>query len=106
MQAGRMKYRLTLLRPVTDEDTFGSAPSDFEEVRTVWAERVKMSGNRTMEVGESFPDYRTEFNIRIKHPIDNNWRVQQLGGYLYNVTNIIPNIDRGYQTIVCERVNE
>ena len=75
-------------------------------MRTVWAERAKQTGRRNEEVGEHFPDYRAEFNIRDAHPVGDNWRVQQLGGYLYTVTNIIPNIDRGMKTLVCERVNE
>ena len=57
-------------------------------------------------MSEHFPDYRAEFNIRDAHRVKENWRVQQLGGYLYSVTNIIPNLDKGMKTLVCERVNE
>lgn len=106
MQAGRMKYKLELLRPAAAVDGFGEETPDYISVRTVAAERVKTSGNRSEEVGELFPDYRVEFNIRDAHPVDENWRVRQLGGHLYTVTNIIPNIDRGMKTLICERVNE
>lgn len=64
-----------------------------------------MSGTNTLVVGEHFPDYRVEFNIRDAHEIDENWRVEQLGGHLYTVANIIPNPDRGMNTLVCDRVN-
>ncbi len=101
-----MKYRLQLLRPVADTNEYGEEETEYETVRTVWAQRVKQTGNRSDEVGEHFPDYRAEFNIRDAHPISENWRVQQLGGCLYTVTAIIPNIDRGMNTLVCERVNE
>lgn len=106
MQAGRMKYKLVLLEPVTDADGFGEETPGYKEFRTVAAERVKLSGNRSEEVGELFPDYRTEFNIRDAHAVRENWRVRQLGGYLYTVTGIIPNLDRGMKTLICERVNE
>lgn len=106
MRAGAMKYRLRLLQPVAATNDYGEEATTYQETRTVWAERVKQSGNRSEEVGEHFPDYRAEFNIRNAHPIEENWRVQQLGGYLYTVTNIIPNLDRGMNTLVCERVNE
>lgn len=101
-----MKYKLCLLKPVSVDDGFGGEDTPaFVEFRTVAAERVKATGNRSDEVGEHFPDYRAEFNIRDAHPVKENWRVRQLGGYEYTVTNIIPNIDRGMQTLICERVN-
>ena len=34
------------------------------------------------------------------------WRVRQIGGYVYTVANIIPNLDRGMLTLQCVRVNE
>ena len=106
MQAGRMKYKITLLKPDKAASKFGDESTIYTAIRTVYAERVKQSGNRSEEVSEHFHDYRAEFNIRDVHPVSENWRVQQLGGCLYTVTNIIPNLDRGYKTLVCDRVNE
>jgi SPP1 family predicted phage head-tail adaptor len=106
MIAGRMKYKLKLLQPVKVENDFGEEVDTWQETVTVHAERVKHTGNRSEEVGEHFSDYRAEFNIRDVHTISENWRVQQLGGNLYTVTNIIPNLDRGYKTLICDRVNE
>ena len=73
MQAGRMKYRLELLEPVTVINSFG----------IVLDSAGKYQYTQTNET----------------------WRVKQLGGYEYTVTNIIPNIDRGMKTLICERVN-
>lgn len=106
MIAGKMKYKLTLLEPKRVTDRMGSETTTYEPTRTVHAERVRATGNRSEEVGEHFPDYAAEFNIRHAHPIAENWRVQQLGGYLYTVTAIVPNLDRGYKTLLCDRVNE
>jgi len=106
MQAGRLKYRITLLEPTSQETGFGDNAITWVERATVRAERVRTSGHRSEEVGEHFPDYSVEYNIRDAHTVGENWRVQQVGGYLYTVTNIIPNLDRGYLTLVCVRVNE
>ena len=106
MRAGAMKYRLLLMQPKASTNDFGEEATTYEPLAVIWAERVKQSGSRSNEVGEHFPDYRAEFNIRDAHRVKENWRVQQLGGYLYSVTNIIPNLDKGMKTIVCERVNE
>ena len=84
-----MKYKLSLLEPVGSANRFGEETFEYRQFRIVNAERVKMSGRRSEEVGEHFPDYR----------------VKQLGGYEYTVTNVIPNIDRGMNTLICERVN-
>ena len=99
MRAGALKYRLILLRPTATADEYGAEATEYEQTRIVHAERVKQSGARSEEVGEHFADYRT-------HEVAEHWRVRQVGGHLYTVTSIIPNIDRGMLTLVCERVNE
>ena len=106
MRAGALKYKLDLLKPKRVTDRMGAETVEYEKTRTVWAERVKASGNRSEEVGEHFPAYSAEFNIRDAHPVQENWRAQQLGGNLYTIVSIIPNRDKGYNTLLCDRVNE
>ena len=106
MIAGRLKYKLELYKPTATSNAYGEETVTWVKTATVHAERVKITGRRSEEVQEHFPEYATEFNIRDAHEVGNNWRVQQLGGYLYTVTNIIPNIDKGYLTLVCQRVND
>lgn len=106
MIAGKMKAKIELLEPKRTTDRMGAEQVSYEPTRTVHAERVAMSGKRSEEVGEHFPDYGVQFNIRSAHPIAENWRVRQQGGYLYTVCAIVPNTDRGYKTLICDRVNE
>ena len=106
MIAGKMKYKIQILEPHSTEDRMGAKKVEYQETRTVHAERVAASGGRSEEVGEHFADYSVQFNIRDAHPVSENWRVKQLGGYLYTVPAIIPNADRGYKMLICERVNE
>lgn len=101
-----MKYKLRLFKPTTVQSEYGSEKTTYTPVRTVYAERVKASGRRSEEVGEHFPDFSAAFNIRDVHPISEDWRVEQLGGYTYVITAIEPNLDRGYKTLICERLNE
>lgn len=101
-----MDTRLRLLRPLTERDGFGSEKTRYEETKTVHAERRKLTGNYREELGEMFPDYTAEFNIRIEHRVDEKWRVEERGGHLYTVCNIIPDRRKGMQTLRCERVNE
>lgn len=106
MRAGALKYKLVLLEPQRVIDKMGAEVIEYIETSTVHAERVKTSGSRSEEVGEHFPNYSAEFNIRDAHRVEENWRVQQVGGHLYTVVAIVPNLDRGYKTLMCDRVNE
>ena len=106
MIAGKMKYKLTVLEPQRTVDRMGAEAVQYIDRGVIWAERVNTSGSRSEEVGEHFPAYSAQFRIRFAHEVRENWRVSQLGGYLYTVVAIIPNLDRGYKTLQCERVNE
>lgn len=106
MRAGALKYQLQLLRPTRVTDRMGAERTEYEPTKVVRAERVRLDGSRSDEVGEHFAAYSTSFNVRDAHEVEDNWRVQQLGGYLYTVVSVVPNLDRGYKTLKCERVNE
>ncbi len=107
MRAGGLRNeRIILQKPVRTTDKFGAEKVTWEVVRTVRAERVKMSGRISEEVGERFPGYSVEFNIRYPIRAEEHWRVLHMGGNLYEITNVIPNRDRQMKTLVCERVNE
>lgn len=105
MQAGRMKHRLRLMKPVTSTGKLGGEKVAYEQTAIVWAERVKVSPRFSLEHGELFSDYTVEYNIRDAHGVDEKWRVQEVGGHLYDVINIIPNRDRGMLTLRVKRVN-
>ena len=106
MRAGPMKYKLTLMQPTVTVDTMGARVTTYTATNTVWAERDSFTGKRSEETSEHFADYSALFLVRDAHEVDENWRVQQLGGNLYTVTNVTPNIDKGYLELKCERVNE
>lgn len=106
MKAGGMRYKLRILRPDVEIGELGGERPVWVPTAVAHAERVKMNGSYGLEVGERFPSYKTEWNIRDAHTVKENWRVEQLGGHLYTVVNITPNRERGMLTLTCERVNE
>lgn len=107
MIAGKMKYRLRLFASTATADIFGEDAPEFAPCgEPVWAQRVRLTGVRSEEAGEHFADYRAEFNVRSAHPVKAGWRVQPLGGdEVFNVVAVVPNLDRGMLTLVCERLN-
>lgn len=106
MRSGEMDELLKVLQPVVTTNSFGEEHTSWEIINTIHAQRASLSGRRNMEVGETFPDYTMQFNIRWAHKVEENWRVQHVGGYLYSITHIEPNKSRGMKTLFCERVNE
>ena len=106
MRAGALKYRLQLLEPDRVTDIYGAEIIRYVETVVAHAERVSAQDFRSDENGEHFADSRVQFNIRDAHRIEPNWRCKQLGGELYTVPAITPNPDRGFKTLICERVNE
>lgn len=108
MNPGKMRMKVELLRPVVETDRFGAQKTIYEPYGTVWAERARISGRRVEEDGELFADYSVNFNIRYAHPVSDNWRVHKLGDpddVIYEVTNVIPYVERGMKQLNCERVN-
>lgn len=109
MIAGRLRYRLKVLRPVRVTDTFGAERTEYELYRYVRAERVKQTAKRTDEAGEHFPDHSAHFNVRAAHRVGENWRVVDETAEpcrAYIVTAVVPNVERGYNTLICEALNE
>lgn len=102
----RFRTRITLLRPVTETGKSGATKVGWSPVDTIWAERVKLTGTSIIEAAEQFPDYRADFNVRNAHEVAEKWQVQEVGGYLYIVANIIPNQPNGMKTLQCVRYNE
>jgi len=106
MIAGRMNTWLTIFKPVYSVNEYGEEEISYESTGEVHAERVNLSGRRIEEVSEHFPAYSAVFNIRDAHEIDANWRAEERDGHLYTVTAVEPNKRRGYNQLICERVNE
>ena len=103
--AGRFKYRLILMKPQVTQTPTGASRLTYVQTKEVWAERLRFTGRRSIEAGEEFADYTAEYNIYIAHQCDDGWRVQEIGGHLYDVVTTDPNRDRGIVTLKCQRVN-
>lgn len=106
MQAGRLQTRIKILRPLTSDNAFGEALTQWREAAVVWAERAKFSFRYAVQEGQPFAAYDAEFLIRTAHEVKEGWRVQEVGGNLYHVQNIEPNRRRGLLRLKCERVND
>jgi head-tail adaptor len=105
MIAGRMRNMLKVFKPDTTTDQYGSTVVSYAEVGTIHAERSKADGNTVAEAAEAFAAYTATYNVRDCHGIKAGWRVEELGGELYNVLAVVGNPGKGMATLKCERVN-
>lgn len=106
MRAGELREKLELLKPIMVVDEYGAEKKEYKSCGVIHAQRVKQKGYYAVVGGERFPDYKVEFYIRGGHSVAENWRIRHIGGYLYDVLNIVPTIERGMKTLICDRVNE
>lgn len=108
MRAGGLRGELyNLSRAVVSTDKFGSKTTVWEMVAQIHAERVKMSGNMSLQNGERFSDYSADFYCRFAIQVKEHDRLQStLGGNLYEVCNVIPNREKQLKTLQCARINE
>lgn len=102
-----MKDRLKLLEPCRIVNKYGEERTEYYPVATAYAYRMAQRGQKSEEDSEHFADYTVQFVVRREHAVEENWRVEHEGGYLYTVTNRLPyGHERAYVTLQCERVNE
>lgn len=106
MLAGKMRSMLRIYKPIKQRNAYGEETLSYQDLGLIHAERLKETGLATTEVGGVFNAYTAQFNIRYQHKISETWRVAEVGGRLYTVDAIYPNIERGLKTLVCTRVNE
>lgn len=105
MRAGTLRYKLRLLEPTSIVNEFGEEHVEYVQERIVWAERAKYSARNSNELSEHFADASTNWIVRDAHPVAEHWRVEQLGGYLYGVEAVEPNLAKGMKTLICSRIN-
>lgn len=106
MIAGKMRSMLRVFKPEAARNAYGEKALSYKDMGLIHAERLKESGVATTEAGGVFNAYTVQYNIRYPHKIEETWRVEELGGRLYTVDAVYPNIERGMKTLVCTKVNE
>lgn len=102
-----MKHRVYLLKPVTVTNDFGEETPSYEETpsHAVYAELVRATAATRQSLDEHFAAHIRTFRVRDAHKVSEGWRLREVGGLLYTVTAVLPNVDRGFLELTCERVD-
>ncbi len=102
MISGRMKWRITLLRPVKTPDSMGGAKSSYQAAGKVWAEFRNPNAKELTAAGTVISDLLRLVSIRRRRDIRRGWRVQH-DGRSFDVLHTY-DIDRETTMFVCREM--
>lgn len=110
MRAGSLTTLLRVYRPVTERDSFGSPTTEWEECRSIRAERVRVTARSIAENSEEWPDYSPSYRVNIAHlgRLEEGMRVadeREPQGRLYAIRTIVPDPATASITLTTDRVN-
>ena len=89
MQAGRLRHRVAIERPVSTRDDFGGVIESWQTVATVWAEIHPLSGREFLAAQSTQSGVTTRITIRHLPGVTAAMRVNH-DGALYNIRAVLP----------------
>lgn len=85
---------------------YGAIDAVFESVKVIAADRVKNDGRKLIVLGEQYPAYTADYNIRDGHEVKEGWRVKDMdSGVVYEITACIRDRLKRMITLKCVGVN-
>lgn len=101
---GRLRQRIAIERPPTDQDDVGQPLGPWVPVATVWADIRHVSGIETVKSGADTSIVRASIRIRIRGDLDAGMRAVH-GAAIYDIKALLPSPAAGYIDLVCESVS-
>lgn len=105
MNAGSLKYLITIQEPITTRNEFGSQEVKWKDVVNTRAEVIYNRGNRQSDGLEVYYDYTPTFRIRYYHNINDYMRIKYEGKY-YRILSVQKELLTQSVTIITELINE
>lgn len=105
MRAGALRYTITIEKPVTTRNEYGSQEVKWETVCDTRAEVIYNRGYRDSDGIEVYYDYNPTFRIRYYHNLDDYMRIKYEGKY-YRILSIQREVYSQTITLITELINE
>ena len=109
MQAGKLRHRVTLQKPVKHRDPqTGAVIPGWEDVKKIWADVVPLSAREFVASQAVQSEVTTRITIRKRSDVTNKHRIL-FRGQVYNIEGVLPDPVSGleYLTLPCsEGVND
>lgn len=103
MEIGRLRSRVTLQSPSTEEDELGQPIPGWVDVASVWADIRNVSGLDAIKSGADVSIVRASARIRYRADVTAAMRLV-FGATAYAITAVLPDQRRKYLDLVCEVV--
>jgi SPP1 family predicted phage head-tail adaptor len=88
MDSGLLKYKITLQKPITAKNPYGSMQDvQYADYKTVNANMLDIGGNKMIANFELFTSKICQFVIRYREDIDETFRVKYKDKF-YTINNI------------------
>lgn len=101
MGAGKLRYPITIERPVSRQDDTGAIIRTWETVSREWADIESISGSEF--VAAQALQSQSVHKITIRHRADlvSAWRLRE-GARIYEITAVLPNGRRSHLELMCK----
>lgn len=105
MRAGSLRQIITIEKPITVRNDYGSQEVNWEKVCETRAEVIYNRGNRESDGLEVYYDYSPTFKIRYYHNVDDYMRIKYENKY-YRILSVQKEFYTQSVTIITELIND
>lgn len=105
MQAGKLRYPVTLERPVSTRTPDGEFIRSWEQVSREWADIESISGREFIAAQASQSATVFRIQVRYRSDLESSWRIRE-GANVYEITAVLPDGRRRRLELMCRTGEE
>lgn len=101
MGVGKLRYPITLERPISKQDEMGGVVRAWETVSREWADLENISGSEFVAAQALQSQSVHKITIRYRADLVSAWRLRE-GTSIYEITAVLSNGRRSHLEVVCK----
>lgn len=101
MGAGKLRYPITIERPISKQDGMGGMTRTWETVSREWADIESISGSEFVAAQALQSQNVHRITIRYRADLVSAWRLRE-GTRIYEITAVLPNGRRSHLELMCK----
>lgn len=103
MKIGKMRYRVTIQYPMGTVDNYGNAIDSWQDLKTVWADIVPVSGREYLTASQATSETTYKIYIRYMDGINAKMRIIH-NEQVYEINAVLGDKRSGMLTLMCKEV--
>ncbi len=101
MQAGKLRYPVSIEKPIQVKQPGGGLVTTWEEVSREWVDIESISGSEFMAAQALQAQTIYKIRLRYREDLVSNWRIRE-GKKIYEITAILPDSRRRRLELMCK----